>query len=189
MKARRIVVTALFAALLAALSPLALPVGPIPLTLASFVVYLMGAALPPRLALSAVGVYILLGATGLPVFSGFSGGLAKLFGPTGGFIFGYLPCAALTSLISRRFQSRRGLIVAVLCGTAALYLCGSLWYHAVTKASPRVVLITCVVPFLPGDALKILAAAAVGPVLKRRLAAGAINREVERRVEDSHESS
>lgn len=184
MKVRRIVTTALFAALLCALAPLAVPIGPVPVTLASLAVYLIGAAVPPRPATGAVAVYILLGAAGLPVFSGFSGGLAKLLGPTGGFIFGYLPCAVLISLFSSRFKSRRGLVGGMLCGTAALYLCGTAWYLVWTGTRLGAALMACVVPFLPGDALKMLAAAAIGPVLRRRLEAGALAGAAGRREED-----
>ena len=81
---------ALMAAVLCILAPMVVPIGPIPISLASFLLYITAYILGGRSALISCGIYVLLGAAGLPVFSGYAGGLAKLTGPTGGYIIGYL---------------------------------------------------------------------------------------------------
>lgn len=88
-------VTALFAAILAVLSPLSIPLPftPVPLSLGTFAVYLAAAAGGVRWGTLSVAVYLLLGAVGIPVFAGYSGGLQVLVGPTGGYLIGYLPLA------------------------------------------------------------------------------------------------
>ena len=174
MSVRKMVVAALFAAVLCVIAPLTIPLEPVPLSLATFAVYLMGAVLHPVQASAAIFVYILLGAVGAPVFSGFTGGVQKLLGLTGGFIFGYLPCAAITSVLSRRPGAWKGRYpLAMLCGTAALYLCGTAWFLAATGSSLKTALFACVVPFLPGDAVKIALASAAAPALKKRLESSA----------------
>ena len=88
---------AIMAALLCVASPWSIPVGPIPISLATFVVYLIGIVLGWLDGTIAVAVYLLLGAIGLPVFSGGAGGFQKLIGATGGYLIGYLPCVVRTS--------------------------------------------------------------------------------------------
>ena len=84
MKIKKIVICGLFCAVMCLLAPLNIQIGMIPITLATFAIYVIGAAAPPSYALASVICYITLGAVGLPVFSGFEGGLQKLFGITGG---------------------------------------------------------------------------------------------------------
>ena len=98
MKTRDITIVAVMAALLCVAGPLTVSIGPIPLSLATFVVYMAGAVLGAKRGTLAVAVYLLLGLVGLPVFSGFTGGLQKLIGVTGGYLVGYLPCALITGL-------------------------------------------------------------------------------------------
>ena len=106
MKTKDICTIAVLAALLCVVAPLSVPVGPIPISLASFAVYLAGAFLGWKRGTAAVAVYILLGAAGVPVFSGYEGGLQKLAGVTGGFILGYLPCAAVVGLAADRMAEK-----------------------------------------------------------------------------------
>ena len=170
MKTRDLCVCAIMAAILCVCAPLSVPVGPIPITLASFAVYLAGALLGLKRGTIAVAVYILLGALGLPVFSGFQGGLHKLAGVTGGFIVGYLPCAALTGLASDRFGKRHwALPVGMIAGTAALYAIGTVWFMISMGQSLPAALGACVLPFLPGDAVKIIAASGLTVSLGARL--------------------
>ena len=118
--------------------------------------------------LLAVAVYILVGAVGLPVFSGFTGGVQKLFGATGGYIAGYIPCALIAGLLIDRFENKKWIYpAAMVLGTVALYALGTAWFMFVTKNSLAASLAVCVVPFLPGDALKIVAASAIAYPLRR----------------------
>ena len=165
----RRVMTAVMAAVLAAVSPFVLPVGPVPVSLSTFVIFLLACVLGRR-ALWAVLVYVLLGAVGMPVFAGFAGGAGVLFGPTGGYIVGYLPLAWLSGWGAERLRGRPALLaVCFAAATAVLYALGTAWYCVQTQMAPAAALALCVLPFLPGDLAKLAAAAAAGPVLRRRL--------------------
>lgn len=163
---RRITLTAVSAALLCVLAPLSIPIGPVPLSLATMVVMLMPYLLDTVGSLVAVGIYLLLGAFGVPVFSGFSGGLAKLTGPTGGYLVGYLLLVLIAGLTLRRTKGRYWLTAAGLAvGTLALYAVGTAWLMIGTGMSLPAALMAGMVPFLPGDAAKILLTARFGPRL------------------------
>lgn len=127
-------------------------------------------------------VYILLGAVGVPVFAGFKGGLGVLAGPTGGYIIGYLAAAFLTGLLvelvftktgtdpgqrSAKSSTSRfiGIILAMIAGLAACYALGTAWFMISTGTGLGAALISCVIPFLPGDAAKII----VGALLVQKL--------------------
>ena len=139
------------AAILAAVSPLAIPLaGGVPLTLASLAVMLLSLVFGAGSATASAAVYLALGAVGLPVFSGGTGGVGRLFGVTGGFLFGYLALAVIAGAFRRR--SRRW--VGLLLGNAALYAVGVLWYCLAARAPFWPAVTACVLPFLPGDAVK-----------------------------------
>ncbi|MDR3311073.1 MAG: biotin transporter BioY [Oscillospiraceae bacterium] len=172
MRVRDITETALFAAVICVLAPLAVPVGPVPVTLATLGVYLAAAVLGPARGTAAVAVYILLGAAGVPVFSAGNAGVSYLAGATGGYIIGYLPLAFITGFVARvdRLGEARAPIGMVL-GTAALYLLGTAWFAFVTDYTFVSALPVCVIPFLPGDALKAVAVSVVAPAIRRGIAA------------------
>lgn len=162
--------TAAFSAAMAILAPWAVPLGPVPLSLCTLVIYLSAWLLAPRRAAAATAVYIFLGAFGLPVFSGFLGGMGRLVGPTGGYILGYLPLSAICALSVKRFAPRRWLcLIGMVLGTAVLYAVGTVWFCVQTGTPVEGALVACVLPFLPGDLLKIMVAVLLGPVLRDRL--------------------
>ena len=97
-----LVLTALFAALTAVLAQIQLPIGPVPFNLAVFGAFLAGMLLEPAWAAASMGVYMLLGAVGIPVFAGFMGGPAVLLGKTGGYVIGYIFIAMATALAVKR---------------------------------------------------------------------------------------
>ena len=169
MKLRDLTLTAIFAALLCVASPWSIPIGPIPITLATFVIYLAGALLGWKRGTMAVAVYLLLGLAGLPVFTGFAGGAAKLVGPTGGYLVGYIPCALLTGILSERFRRTWADVTGMLLGTVVLYALGTVWFCIEAGSPLGHALTVCVLPFLPGDAGKIAAAAALAAVLRPAL--------------------
>jgi biotin transport system substrate-specific component len=138
---------------------------PVPLTLQTFAVLVLGLMLSPRLAAGTLTAYLVEGAVGLPVFSPVPmmvGGMAHLFGPTGGYLLVY-PAAAF--LISSVWRSTRGSFAGALGSTAAGNLlmlgCGALWLAVLTHGSAATALELGVFPFLPGEGLKIVAAAGV----------------------------
>lgn len=162
--------TAAAAAALAVIAPWAVPLGPVPISLCTLLLYLTACLLGPRRAVAVTAVYVLMGAAGLPVFSGFMGGLGHLAGPTGGYIVGYLPLAAVCALFVKRFPNRRWAYpVGMVLGTAVLYMMGTVWFCIQTNTGLVGALAVCVVPFVPGDLVKMLAALLLGPALRDRL--------------------
>lgn len=169
MRLRQNVLTALLAAALCVLAPLAVPVGFVPVTLATLGVYLAAGLLGSWRGTAAVGLYLLLGAVGLPVFAGFSGGVQQLVGLTGGYLWGYLLCALTAGLLLQR--SHRPVLVPVwlAAGTAVLYAVGTGWYWWQTGGTPGAAVAACVLPFLPADAIKIAVATALILPLRERV--------------------
>jgi biotin transport system substrate-specific component len=152
---------------IAACSHAALPLyfTPVPLTLQPFAVLLLGLLLSPRLAAATLLAYLFEGAIGLPVFSpgpASMPGLAHLFGPTGGYLLAYPVAVMIISHLSRRrFGSFTWALAGAALGNLVVLSCGALWLAALTHASLPQVLTQAILPFLPGDALKVVAAAAL----------------------------
>lgn len=137
----------------------------IPFTLQTLAIFL-SLFLLGRSALVSILLYIVLGAIGLPVFSSFGGGIGVLLGPTGGFIFGFLATSLVYSVTVYLLRKRRfsGIIGCIL-GTAALYVCGTLWYcfvyGGISSGSVLDVLKICVLPFILPDAVKLMLSAII----------------------------
>jgi biotin transport system substrate-specific component len=163
---RRLVLCALFAALTAVCSQLQIPLPMVPINLALFAVHLSGALLGPAYGFLSMAIYVLLGAAGLPVFTGLAGGMGVLLGKTGGYILGYCFCAAFVGLWSRRTgHGFVSLCAGMALGLCLCYLFGTLWFMRLSGLGLYASLGYCVLPFLPGDAVKIALAA----LLARRL--------------------
>ena len=161
MKTRDIVLIGVFAAMICVFAPFSVPVGPIPISLASFAVYI-ASVLGAKKGCAAVGIYILIGALGLPVFSGFSGGISKIAGLTGGYIIGYMFCALLSGIIIERAGNKKSAYpMAFIIGTAVLYAFGTAWFMIQSGNGLYESLLACVIPFLIGDAVKIAAASVI----------------------------
>ena len=176
MLVKKICFVAIFSAILCILAPLSLPIGPVSITLATLGVYIVSALLDYRLAPLVIIIYIILGIIGLPVFSNFTSGIGIILGPTGGYIIGYvLGSLACSLLITFNYKKKWMYPCAMLIATIIIYLFGSIWFYIYMKGSYSVskVLITCVIPFLLGDALKIVVASLVSiksrPVIDKYL--------------------
>ena len=172
--ARRVTTTALLAALLAASAVIAIPLGSVPMTLQVLIVVLIALVVPPRWAALAVGTYLLVGAVGLPVFSGMRGGLAVLTGPTGGYLFGFLVAAPIGAWVRGRLARRvdSPMVADALAGALTVeivYVLGWLQLMLVTGMDPTGALLVGVVPFLVPDALKAAAAIAMAPAVRRAI--------------------
>ena len=161
--------TAAAAAILGVIGPWTIPVGPVPLSLCTLLLYLVPWILDWKGAVAAALVYLAMGAAGLPVFAGFMGGLGHLAGPTGGYIIGYVFLTAVCALSLQRIPGRWAYPAGMLMGTAILYAMGTAWFCVQTGRGAGEAMVLCVVPFLPGDLVKMLAAFALGPVLRSRL--------------------
>ena len=170
---RKAVIILAGSAFVAGCAHIALPLyfTPVPLTLQNFAVLALGLMLPPRLAFDTLLAYLVEGAVGLPVFAPtpvFAGGLAHLLGPTGGYLLVYPLAVALISVLWR--SSSRGFVAAALSaavGDLVILLSGALLLSVFSHAAPGPVFALGFYPFLPGDALKIVAAAALAVGLQR----------------------
>ena len=169
MSTRTLTLTALLTAMLCILGPVTLPLGPVPLSLTTALLMGMALLLGTRRALLCCALYLLLGTLGLPVFSGFHGGLGALLGPTGGFLLGYLPLSLICGLAGEKTNSRLLQALAFVLGTVLLYLTGTAWYAYHADIAMIAALPVCVLPFIPGDALKIFAVLMIAPQIKGRL--------------------
>lgn len=153
----------LMAALFCVLAPhtLFLPIGPVGMTLGTLLVYVAGMLLNTRQATVSVLLYLALGMVGLPVFSGYRAGAAVVLGPTGGYLIGYLPCVWLIGCFLQKKRTLGRFVLGAAMGTLLLYFVGSLWFVTVYAKGVTLseALWQCVLPFLPGDAIKLAAAA------------------------------
>lgn len=182
---KNMVFIAVMAALICVASPFSVPMpGLVPISLATFAIYLAGGILGAKKGTVAVVVYVLLGAVGLPVFSGGEGGLQKLFGVTGGYIIGYIPCVLITGLFVDLFFRKRSNIknaflnwlsrawavpVGMVLGTVVLYAFGTAWFIVARGVTLEVAMAGCVIPFIPGDLIKIACATVLTIALRDRL--------------------
>lgn len=162
--------TGIMAALLCILGPLSIPIGVIPFSLSPlailFSVYLLGMK---RGTLSVL-VYLFIGLVGVPVFSGFAGGVGKLFGPTGGFLIGFLPMALIAGWFIDRFYSNIILqAVGMVLGLAVLYAFGTIWLMVQTGLSVEKALAVAVLPFVGADLIKLVIAGILGRILRTGL--------------------
>lgn len=151
---------------IAASAQIQLPMQPVPMTMQSLVVLLVGVAYGPRLAAATVMLYLLQGFMGLPVFAGFRAGPAVLLGPTGGFLIGFVPAAALVGWIAARGWMRGPIraAAAFLAGHAVLFAFGVGWL-AMLLGLDRAIAVG-LLPFLPGTAVKVATGVALLAALK-----------------------
>ncbi len=164
---RMTVYSALFAALTAVGAYMVLPIGPVPVVMQNLFVFLAGLILGGRWGLASVGIYLLAGAVGLPVFAGGTGGVGRFFGPTGGYLIGYLPAVFLIGWIATKTGQRPvGDLLAMLCGTVVLYACGLVWLKLLTGLPWPKAFAVGMLPFLVGDALKIAVAVPIARALR-----------------------
>lgn len=157
LKTRDVALIGLFAALTVVCAWISIPLGPVPVTLQTFAVFLAAALLGPKRGTMAVAVYILLGVVGLPVFSGF-----KTLNPlTFGYVLGFLPLGMLTATAEKAFHGRKlALPLGMAAGLLVCYLIGTVWFYYVmhfrgTEYGFGRILSLCVVPFILPDLIKL----------------------------------
>ena len=171
-RAKAIAFTALCIAIMAVSAWVTVPIGPVPFTLQMFAVAFAILVLTPKQAISAVAGYLVLGAIGIPVFSGMRGGLGVLLGPTGGFLWGYIIGVSVAAGLLHLFRTRGidNFAVGVACGlvfTLLAYVCGWFQYMFVAHVGPLESLLVTVAPFVVVDLLKIVAATAAARLVIR----------------------
>ena len=166
---------ALMTAVMCVLGPLSVPVGPVPIAMANFAVSLAAWLLGPRLGALSAAAYLLLGAAGLPVFAGYAGGAAALFGPTGGYLLGYLAQALLGGwAVERTGGKALWSALGLAAGVAVCYAFGTGWFVVQMGCSLSYALAVCVLPFVHFDLVKVALASALGGALRRSLAAAGL---------------
>ncbi len=164
---RSMVYASLMSALIAVGAFVSIPIGPVPIVMQNLFVLLAGLLLGGNWAAAAVGIYLLAGACGLPVFAGGTGGLGRLLGPTGGYLFGFLAGAYLVGKVAERARGRMiPELGAMVAASMVIYLLGVSWLKIVTGMDWVKAVAVGMVPFLVGDAVKIAAAYAIAKTLR-----------------------
>ena len=163
-------VTSLMKAVMCILGPMSVPIGTIPISLTNLVIYLSVYLLGAKLGTLSCIVYLLLGMAGLPVFSGYSGGLARLAGPTGGYLVGFIFMAFISGLfIEKSSGSLVWSVAGMILGSGVLYLFGTIWYVILMDCPVMAAVAACVQPFVIFDLIKIALATVVGRQVRGRL--------------------
>lgn len=161
--------TAVMAAVICVLAPMAIPIGPVPISLTNLAIYIALYLLGWKRGTVSYLVYLLIGMVGMPVFSGYEGGLGKLMGPTGGYIIGFIPMAIIAGLVIDRFHNRGIQIAGMIAATAVCYAFGTAWFCVQSGYVLGAALSLCVFPFIPFDLGKMVIAMAIGPMIRARL--------------------
>ncbi len=154
------------------LGPIAipLPISPVPISFTNLAIYLTVYVLGMKAGTISYLVYLLVGFAGLPVFSGFTGGVGKLAGPTGGYLVGFIFMAAIAGWMIDHFQGKYMIhVLGMVIGTMVCYVFGTIWLAGQLGISFTAGLGVGVIPYLPGDAAKIILAVLVGPKLRKEI--------------------
>ena len=170
---KRLTRISLLAALMCVIAPLALPIGALPLTLGSFCLYLIALLISPWEGVLAVCVYLTVGMLGIPVFSGFCGGVQMLVSPTGGFLLAYLPAVFFASFLASKVRTSHVYrALSLFGGTVLLYVGGGVGYVFFAGMPFDFSLFLLLLPFFLGEVLKVAAAllifARLAPFFEKR---------------------
>lgn len=170
-RARALLQVAAGVAFLAALAQIRIQLGPVPFTGQTLGVLLLGTAYGLGPGTATTAAYVALGALGLPIFTGWQGGVAHLMGPTGGYLIGFVLASAVLGWLAGRGWDRSypRTVAAMLLAEVAIYLPGLLWLHGVLGGGWPATIAAGLVPFLLGDALKLLLAVGLLPSAWRLL--------------------
>ena len=167
-RTKQMVLIALMTAVTCVLGPLSIPLpfSPVPISLTNFAIFLAIFVLGMKSGTISFIIYLLLGAIGVPVFSSFRGGLQVLAGPTGGYLIGFIFLALIMGFALEHFDRKLvPRIIGMIIGMAVCYAFGTVWLAKLLSLSFKEGLMMGVIPYLPGDAAKIIIAAIVGPKL------------------------
>ncbi|MCB2354648.1 biotin transporter BioY [Clostridium estertheticum] len=158
------------AAVICILGPLSLPIGIVPISLTNLAIYFSVYVLGQKRGTLSYIVYLFIGLVGLPVFSGFSGGFTKLFGPTGGYLIGFIFMAFISGIFIDKFSNKIYMcFLGMILGTIVTYIFGTAWLAYQLNMTFNASLAIGVLPFIPGDIVKMVIALLIGPQIKKRL--------------------
>ncbi len=164
-----IALTGVMTALICICGPLSIPIGPIPVSLTPFTVIFSVYILGRFRGTLACFVYLLIGLIGLPVFSGFTGGVGKLFGPTGGYLFSFALMAFIAGLFIDKFSNIFIQMLGGMVGMLVSYAIGTVWLSVQAFMTISQALSVAVIPFIPFDMVKIVLAVLLGKAVKGQL--------------------
>ncbi len=178
-KTVNLTVIGLMTAVLCIMGPMSLviPISPVPISLTNLAIYLAVILLGMKRGTVVTLVYLFIGLIGIPVFSAFTGGPGKLIGPTGGYLVGFIFLALIAGYAVDRFPGKISwTALGMVAGTIVLYGLGTAWLAYSAGMTFSQALFAGVVPFIPGDAVKIAIAIMIGfPVKKRLIKAGILS--------------
>ncbi|MGN0438034.1 MAG: biotin transporter BioY [Lachnospiraceae bacterium] len=161
---------AVMTAVTCVLAPLSLPIGPVPISLTNLAIYFALYILGMKKGTISYLVYLAIGLVGVPVFSGFTGGPGKLFGPTGGYLIGFIPMAIVAGILIDKFGGKFVLsMLGMVIGTIICYAFGTVWLAHQAQMDFKAALLAGVIPFIPGDLIKMVLAAIFGPQIRKTL--------------------
>jgi len=164
-----LIISALFSALMVVCAWITIPTA-VPFTMQTFAVFLTAQLLPLNYSLLSVAVYIVLGATGLPVFSGFQGGAGVLFGPTGGYILGFVFIILTTGIAEKvAGDGKIARFVSMTTGLILCYVFGTIWFMFISKTDFISALLICVIPYIVFDVAKMILSFILYKKLKRQM--------------------
>ena len=155
----------LFSAILCTLSPIAFPIGSVPVTLSVFAIFITALVLPSRDAVISTIIYLLLGCVGLPVFSGFRGGISIIFGATGGFLWSYPFMAFIISIVKSKNR-----IIALALSLMFCYIAGIIQLKQITGITLYSAILAGSLPFIPFDIIKLILALFISKPLEKACA-------------------
>lgn len=169
-KIQYLTICGLMCALMCVLAPLSIPIGPIPVSLSILIILISIFVVGTKGTLISYTVYLLLGAFGLPVFSGFQGGVGKLTGPTGGYLIGFLPMILIAGIFYEKSGGKTIPTVAgMILGVAVDYCLGTAWFVIQMDCTVAYAISVCVAPFVIIDLCKIAVANIIGRLIRRPL--------------------
>lgn len=174
---QQIAMIAVMTAVTCVLAPLSVPIGPVPISLTNLVIYFSLFILGTKKGTISYLIYLLIGLVGIPVFSGFTSGPGKLFGPTGGYLIGFIPLALIAGYFINHFHNKKALsFLGMILGTAVCYALGTTWLAIQAHMGFQASLMAGVVPFLPGDFIKMILALLIAPQIRKQLDAAGLAR-------------
>ena len=161
---------ALMSALLCLLAAISIPIGPVPITLSIFIIYIISYVLDANSALISVFIYLLIGIVGLPVFASYKSGFGVIIGPSGGYLISYLIVVYISSYYNHKYYHNKILqLFAMFIALILCYICGTIWFSVFKKSTFIESLFICVFPFIITDVIKIIAACILGNEIRKRL--------------------
>ena len=166
----QIAVIGVMTAVICILAPFSLPSGPVPISFTNLAIYIALYVLGMKRGTISYLIYLLIGLVGVPVFSGFTGGPQKLFGPTGGYLIGFIPMAVIAGIVIDKCMKKWYFcLLAMIAGTWVCYLFGTAWLAFQANMTFKAALAAGVIPFIIEDLIKMVLALLIGPQIHKQL--------------------